>query len=65
MENFKEKEYKVFEMFDKQWAIVTAGSMEHYNSCTIGWGKSGKYLGARREKLPDCYSLRPPGSLHQ
>ena len=35
MENFKEKEYKVFEMFDKQWAIVTAGSMEHYNSCTI------------------------------
>lgn len=23
-------------------------------------GKSGKYLGARREKLPDCYSLRPP-----
>ena len=32
MENFKEKEYKVFEMFDKQWAVVTAGSMEHYNS---------------------------------
>ena len=29
MENFKEKEYKVFEMFDKQWAVVTAGSMEH------------------------------------
>ncbi len=20
-------------MFDKQWAVVTAGSMEHYNSC--------------------------------
>ena len=29
MENFKEKEYKVFEMFDKQWAVVTAGSMLH------------------------------------
>ena len=41
MENFKEKEYKVFEMFDKQWAIVTAGSIEHYNSCTVSWGSLG------------------------
>ena len=24
MKDFKEKEYKVFEMFEKQWAIVTA-----------------------------------------
>ena len=27
MEGFKAKEYKIFELFDKQWAIVTAGSM--------------------------------------
>ena len=45
MENFKEKEYKVFEMFDKQWAVVTAGSMEHYNSCTVSWGWFREYLG--------------------
>lgn len=37
MENFAQKDYKVFEMFDKQWALVTAGSIEHYNSCTVSW----------------------------
>ena len=45
MENFKEKEYKVFEMFDKQWAVVTAGSLEHYNSCTVSWGSLGNIWG--------------------
>lgn len=50
MENFKEKEYKVFEMFEKQWALVTAGSMEHYNSCTIGWGSMGNVWGRRGGK---------------
>ena len=35
MENFLEKEYKVFELFDRHWAVVTAGSMERYNSCTV------------------------------
>ena len=41
MVDFKTKDYKVFEMFEKQWAIVTAGSMDHYNCCTIGWGSLG------------------------
>ena len=41
MESYKEKAYKAFEMFDKEWAIVTAGDLEHYNSCTIGWGSFG------------------------
>ena len=45
MKNFKEKEYKIFEMFDKQWAVVTAGSMEHYNCCTISWGSMGNIWG--------------------
>ena len=26
MENFKQKAYNVFELFDQQWALVTAGS---------------------------------------
>ena len=39
MEGFKEKKYKIFELFDKQWTIVTAGSMAHYNSCTYVDGK--------------------------
>ena len=41
MSQFEEKEYKIFEMFRKQWALVTAGSQEHFNSCTIGWGMLG------------------------
>ncbi len=52
MENFKEKEYKVFEMFDKQWAIVTAGSMEHYNSCTVSWGSLGNIWGHAGNSRP-------------
>ena len=41
MDNFKEKEYKVFEMFEKQWALVTAGTLEDHNGCTVGWGSMG------------------------
>ena len=52
MEGFKEKEYKVFELFDKQWAIVTAGSMAHYNSCTVSWGSLGNIWGHAGHSCP-------------
>jgi len=45
MKNFKEKDYKIFELFDKHWALVTAGSMERYNSCTLSWGSLGNIWG--------------------
>ena len=51
-ENFKEKEYPIFEMFDKQWAIVTGGSMEHYNSCTVSWGSLGNIWGHAGRSCP-------------
>lgn len=41
MSNFAEKDYKVFELFHQQWALATAGDMEHFNSCTLGWGSMG------------------------
>lgn len=41
MSRFEEKDYKVFELFEKQWALVSAGSPEHFNGCTIGWGCMG------------------------
>ncbi|SFQ50255.1 Flavin reductase like domain-containing protein [Lachnospiraceae bacterium XBB1006] len=41
MSNFEEKEYRIFEMFKKDWALVTAGNMDHFNSCTLGWGSLG------------------------
>ncbi|MDD3193521.1 MAG: flavin reductase [Oscillospiraceae bacterium] len=31
----------VFRIFDKQWALVTAGSMEDYNTMTVSWGGLG------------------------
>lgn len=45
MENFKQKAYNVFELFDRQWALVTAGSAAHFNSCTVGWGSLGNLWG--------------------
>lgn len=30
-----------FERFNSDWALVTAGSLEHYNSMTISWGSMG------------------------
>ena len=43
MENMKymENEYKVFEMFSRQWALVSAGSIEKHNACTVSWGSLG------------------------
>lgn len=41
MNDFKESDYKVFELFEKQWALVTAGSPEHFNGCTLSWGCMG------------------------
>ena len=41
MGNFAKKDYKVFELFHQQWALATAGNIEHFNSCTLGWGSMG------------------------
>ncbi|WP_039856583.1 flavin reductase [Peptoniphilus sp. oral taxon 386] len=38
---FEQKDYKVFEMFNKDWALVTAGNKSDYNSCTVSWGSLG------------------------
>ena len=51
-ENFKQKAYNVFELFDRQWALVTAGSIEHYNSCTVGWGSLGNLWGPTGRSRP-------------
>mgnify|MGYP000037245011 FL=1 len=44
--------YNVFELFDRQWALVTAGSIEHYNSCTVGWGSLGNLWGPTGRSRP-------------
>lgn len=32
---------EAFEQFDKKWALVTAGDINHYNTMTISWGGLG------------------------
>lgn len=37
MENF---EY-IFDLFKNNWALVSAGSLEDHNGCTVSWGSLG------------------------
>lgn len=41
MRDFEQEDYKIFEMFSNKWALVTAGDINGFNSCTIGWGSLG------------------------
>jgi len=41
MRPFEEKDYKIFDMFNNQWALATAGTPERWNTCTISWGSLG------------------------
>ena len=41
MGNYKQNDFKVFDLFANQWAVVTAGNMEKFNSCTVSWGSLG------------------------
>ena len=45
MRSFEEKDYKVFDMFNNQWALATAGDINHFNTCTIAWGSLGTIWG--------------------
>lgn len=49
MIHFTEDSYKIFELFYKQWGLVTAGNLERFNSCTVSWGSMGT-LWTRPEK---------------
>ena len=35
----------IFSAYDKGWALVTAGSMEDFNTMTISWGGAGTLWG--------------------
>lgn len=41
MKAFEEKGYKIFDLFNKRWALVTARTMQDYNTCVVGWGMMG------------------------
>ncbi|MCR5608730.1 MAG: hypothetical protein K6G26_06670, partial [Lachnospiraceae bacterium] len=35
----------IFETFDKQWALLTAGDIDNFNTMTISWGGLGTLWG--------------------
>ena len=35
----------IFSLFDKKWALLTAGNMERFNTMTISWGALGTIWG--------------------
>ncbi|MDO5016022.1 MAG: flavin reductase [Eubacteriales bacterium] len=39
--DLRSKDYKIFEMFNKDWALVTAGNLDDFGSCTLSWGSLG------------------------
>ena len=41
MSDFEERDYRVFELFRKRWALVAAGTPEDFDACTVGWGSLG------------------------
>ena len=41
MADFESKDYPIFDLFRNRWALVTAGTPEHFNTCTVSWGSMG------------------------
>ncbi len=42
----------IFKLFDQHWALVTAGTEQHFNSMTISWGSMGTIWGAPGKGRP-------------
>ena len=45
MKAFETKDYKAFTMFENRWALVTAGTLDNFNTCTVSWGSMGNIWG--------------------
>lgn len=43
---FRKKEYAPFDIFDSEWAAITVGDKEKFNSCLVSWGSLGNIWGA-------------------
>lgn len=50
--DFTGKKFDVFQMFNDRWALATAGTIEDYNTMTIGWGGMGTIWGPPHQGKP-------------
>ncbi|MCR4676554.1 MAG: hypothetical protein K5634_04925 [Sphaerochaetaceae bacterium] len=39
------KDFDILTVFEDRWALATAGTLENFNTCTIGWGSLGTVWG--------------------
>ena len=62
MKAFETKDYKAFTMFEERWALVTAGTLDDFNTCTVSWGSMGNMWPrqGRRWSPARCRPLPPP-----
>ena len=42
---FFDKKYEIFNMFNKDWGLATAGNIDDFDGCTISWGSLGDIWG--------------------
>lgn len=64
MKPFETKDYKAFTMFEDRWALVTAGTLEDFNTCTVSWGSMGNVWGAEWRRHVYGDGVHPSSSLY-
>ncbi len=47
--NIREYQAKIFNIFSTQWGLVTAGTIDDFNTMTIAWGAMGTVWGTINE----------------
>lgn len=52
MIDLEKESYNIFKMFNKDWALVTAGDINDFDTCTIGWGSLGDIWGGINKGRP-------------
>lgn len=51
MKPFESRNYKAFTMFADCWALVTAGTLDDFNTCTVSWGSLGNIWGPNDDDM--------------
>ena len=55
--NIREYRPKIFNIFSTQWGLVTAGTIDDFNTMTIAWGAMGTVWGTVNEKARDTITV--------
>lgn len=45
--DFRSRQYEIFSMFDREWALAAAGTLTDFDGCTISRGSMGDIWGTK------------------